>query len=367
MSESSLEQLKNIPLFARIDDSGLEIIAENLDSVNFSKGSIIIKEGDPGDCLYLIKQGKVKVFATSADRQEIILSHLEAGDHFGEMALLSGQPRSANISAESDTELYKLDKAVFDQLLMNNPSMTLTLTHLLSQRLKDANIARKITEEYYIEKFTPGGSITEENIFDLLKYAEDSSLTGKLIFNNNQEKAVLFYKKGFVEKINYNEMDEDKAMDAILKWKNGTYRFEPDFFQENVLPKKEKGQSVGTSEVFEKYFTEKLEDFIRIFGQRITQRAINRAYHKYQDIFDILEDISLTVTPDVLADFSKISNWSSKYSLVCAVLLRDIVDALEREAVGFMFWNPLSEDEKTNNILKAEEFTSLYEQAFDLV
>jgi len=82
MYKTSIEQLKNIPLFTFIEEDELLLIAEKLELHSFTENTLIIKEGDPGDCLYLIKSGRVKVFANHEDiNQEIILSYLETGDH----------------------------------------------------------------------------------------------------------------------------------------------------------------------------------------------------------------------------------------------------------------------------------------------
>ncbi len=161
MYKTSLEQLKNIPLFSFVSDEDLELIAEKLELRSFPANTQLIEEGDPGDCLYLIKTGRVKVFAKHEDlKQEIILSYLDAGDHFGEMSLISGEPRSASVVSVTDIEVWELSRSVFDSLIMNNPNITLTLTHLLTQRLKEANIARKESEEYYEKKFMPHGNLS---------------------------------------------------------------------------------------------------------------------------------------------------------------------------------------------------------------
>ena len=102
MSTSTIEQLKNIPLFAFVDEADLELIADKLELETYKNGTVLIKEGEIGDCLYLLKSGRVKVYAISEETgQQIVLSHLENGDHFGEMSLISGEKRSANIVAVS--------------------------------------------------------------------------------------------------------------------------------------------------------------------------------------------------------------------------------------------------------------------------
>ena len=208
MYKTSIEQLKNIPLFTFVEDDELALIADKLDLKTFPANTLIIKEGDAGNCLYLIKSGKVKVYAQHEDlEQEIVLSYLESGDHFGEMALISGDPRSASVLSVTEVEAWELNREVFDTLIVNNPSITLTLTHLLTQRLKESNIARKATEEYYEQKFTPRGDLKDTDVINLLKYAEENSLSGTIIFSKGKEEANFHYAKGQLVKLEFEDKE----------------------------------------------------------------------------------------------------------------------------------------------------------------
>jgi len=381
MYKTSIEQLKNIPLFTFVEDEELALIAEKLELKNFSENTLIINEGDAGNCLYLLKSGKVKVFAQHEDLdQEIVLSYLESGDHFGEMALISGDPRSASVIAVTDVEAWELNREVFDSLIVNNPSITLTLTHLLTQRLKESNIARKATEEYYKQKFTPHGDLKDTDVINLLKYAEENSLSGTIIFEKGKEKAVFHYSKGQLVKLEFDDKEEDEAMDIILEWHDGSYKIEPSIVKPAApqpVAQKEEQESSAKKEnvVAEKqdeltiiriYLQEKLSDFVNFAGAKITQRALNRSYHNFEKFFDNIHQIKIKVLPEISIELDT-EKWSDKFTLLLAVLIRDIIEALDRDVIGMMFWTPRSDDDKINTLLEELQYFEYYEQSMDLI
>ena len=144
ISESAFrvrEAIQNVQMFRDLPLDAIELIAAQLQSVTFQKDALIFKINDPGDCLYIIKSGEVKVIAGEGDADEV-LAYLGRGSYFGEMALLTGEPRSASVMTTMDAELFMLTKQDFDQLIARHPSIALTLSHVLSQRLRDLSIKR---------------------------------------------------------------------------------------------------------------------------------------------------------------------------------------------------------------------------------
>jgi CRP-like cAMP-binding protein len=374
MYKTSFEQLKNIPLFSFVSDEDLELIAEKLELRYFPANTQLIEEGDPGDCLYLIKNGRVKVFAKHEDlKQEIILSYLDAGDHFGEMSLISGEPRSASVVSVSDIEVWELNRSVFDSLIMNNPNITLTLTHLLTQRLKEANIARKESEEYYEQKFMPHGNLSEIHVVQLLKYAEDNSLTGEIILENNDSNAHFIYQKGQLLQLEFEGKEEDEAMDIILEWETGSYKVEPNLSKpeeqigkEFIVEEEEKTTDSNEDFVLA-YLHEKLTDFIHFAGARITQRAINRCYHNFEAYFKIIHEIKISVLPEFVVELAIKEKWGDKHTLLLAIIMRDLAAAVERDVIGMIFWTPRSTEDKINEFLESLDFFEYYDQAMELV
>ncbi len=373
MKKQRIEQLKKIPLFSSVGDDELELIADRLTTEVISKGTRIIREGDEGSSFYIIKEGTVKVCARiEGENEEIILTRLKAGDHFGEMALISGEPRSASIYATTDVVLWKLEKDVFDDLILQNPGITLTLTHLLTQRLKSANIARKETEAFYHKRFMPGGSLSEMGVIQLLKYAEENSLSGKIVIFSEGEEAAFVYKKGILEHVLFKELEEDEALDIILDWTEGHFRVEPESLQPTVTMENVAADEPGevtpekTLKNFHRYLEIKLKSFVHFAGPKITQRALNYAYHTHSLYFDNISKVKLRTHPEILIEIEN-GEWLEKDTLMLAIILREVVGLIERELVGFEFWSPLSGDAELDAYLSHIQFFDFFEQAMDFI
>lgn len=137
--KSRTEALRALPLFQTLEERNLEEIADLLIERKFPKDAIAIEEGVPGDYMYFIQQGQVKVTKTSADGREKILELLEAGDFFGEMALLDRGLRSASIKTTQPCVLLALSRQDFVTLLRHNPEISLALVREVTRRLREAD------------------------------------------------------------------------------------------------------------------------------------------------------------------------------------------------------------------------------------
>src|SRR5436309_15875518 len=94
--------LRSVPLFASLDSKATAELGEYLTIHDYPKSATIFRYGDPGDAMYLIDVGKVRISITDADGAVVTLAELGAGDFFGGMAMLDGQGRLANASAVDD-------------------------------------------------------------------------------------------------------------------------------------------------------------------------------------------------------------------------------------------------------------------------
>ena len=367
----TVEHLKKIPLFQSIPEGELLRLDENLRPVSIAKGEIIISEGEVGDCLYIIRRGQVKVIAEVKDAEEpVVLSFLGAGDYFGEMALITGEPRSATVLAEQDCSLYEVKKTDFDNLVMNNPAISLSLTHMLSQRLNLSNKARERSERYYKNRITPHGSLDEVDLIKLLKYAEENSLTGQIRLNNNEQEAFFIYSKGQLEKLEFEGKEEDEAMDEILDWSGGTFIIEPSVYklpqEEEAGPEKVLEDSLKIS-LFERYIKEKFGSLIKFAGARMIQTALNKSYYKFEKYFDTTSEIRISVEPKCTVTLQAIDGWSDKHTLFLSVLMRDVIEALGRDLLGMEFWEFRAGDEEIDRFLESSQFYTYYEQAVDFI
>ena len=102
--------LARIPFFAGLDDDALERVASGTRTRRFRRGEVIFHAGDPGDALFIIVSGEVKIALPSETGDEAILATLRPGDVFGELALLDGAARSATASALAATEAVVLPR-----------------------------------------------------------------------------------------------------------------------------------------------------------------------------------------------------------------------------------------------------------------
>lgn len=141
--------LRNIPFFASLDDNVLEAISRRLQREHYHKDAVVFLEGEPGDCMYIIESGQIKV-VTERDSQEKILNYLGPGNFFGEMALLLGERRSATARVVIDADLLVLRKADFDELLQIHPQIALMMSQELGRRLTRSNVTPALREEFNI-------------------------------------------------------------------------------------------------------------------------------------------------------------------------------------------------------------------------
>ena len=103
----------------------------------FPAGNLVIEEGTPGDCLYIIKSGEVEVFTLDAAREKLVLAKLQEGDYFGEISLISGRPRTASVKVLRAAELVRLDKKNFDRIVARHPETLKVLEDSLQTRLEN--------------------------------------------------------------------------------------------------------------------------------------------------------------------------------------------------------------------------------------
>lgn len=126
-----VQLLRHVTLFKGMTSRDLSHIAQRLDKLSFTQGSVMIQEGDSGDSLMIMERGKAGVY-----RGEQRLGDLKQGDCFGEMAVLSQGPRTATIRAEEDVHLWRLDSTAFYDMIFDQTSIAVEMMKLLSRRLR---------------------------------------------------------------------------------------------------------------------------------------------------------------------------------------------------------------------------------------
>ncbi len=135
-SREALDSLRSIPLFADVNDEDLTAVASLLIERRFPKNKTIVEEGLPGDYMYVVREGRVKVTKLSGDGREKILEMLDQGSFFGELSLLDGAPRSASVKTLTDTRILALSRNDFLKLLRDSPDLAMAVIQVLTGRLR---------------------------------------------------------------------------------------------------------------------------------------------------------------------------------------------------------------------------------------
>ena len=138
-TEKETLYLKQVPLFADLADEEVRELMNVARRRVYRAGEVIFHREDPGQVLYLIKEGKVKICLISPDGQEMTLTVLGKGEYFGEFALLDGLPRSTDAIASERVECYTLQRSDFHNSIMKNPKIAIQAMEVLSKRLRNTN------------------------------------------------------------------------------------------------------------------------------------------------------------------------------------------------------------------------------------
>ena len=136
---TNLDHLKNVPIFADLSSSDLEKISNKMILRNYNKGQVILLEESKGETFFVIKTGEVKVTKLSDDGREVILAILGESEFFGEMSLLDGEGRSANIVANEDSTALTLSRNDFLSCLESYPKIAISLLEELAVRLRKSD------------------------------------------------------------------------------------------------------------------------------------------------------------------------------------------------------------------------------------
>jgi anion transporter len=133
--------LASVPLFASLSSVERARLVQQLQELSVAAGTVLFRQGDSGDCVYIVRSGVAEARAGSGHEADYPLALFERGDTFGEMALLTDEPRSTTIVALTDLELWALPKDRFLALVKQTPELALALGRLLSRRLQATNQA----------------------------------------------------------------------------------------------------------------------------------------------------------------------------------------------------------------------------------
>ena len=123
------------PLFKDFSVDELVAVIHGLNLITFEAGDIILTEGDPGDSMYMLTAGTVKAVKRNAAGRQVAVNELSEGAFFGEISILTGQPRSATVVATSHCELLELDRPTLDSIVATHPNVRQVLEKFSAERL----------------------------------------------------------------------------------------------------------------------------------------------------------------------------------------------------------------------------------------
>ncbi|HVA56572.1 MAG: Crp/Fnr family transcriptional regulator [Gemmatimonadaceae bacterium] len=139
MNQTTADFLATVPLLSGLNRQELERFGELTREKAYPRGSVILFEDDPGDSLFVVRTGRVKVVLIGEDGREVILGVLGVGEHFGELALIDDRPRSAHVIAMEDSKLLVLRRDDFRARVESSPTVAWSLLTELSRRLRRAD------------------------------------------------------------------------------------------------------------------------------------------------------------------------------------------------------------------------------------
>lgn len=138
-----LEALAAVPPFAALTEDDRANIAERLQYAPFARGDVITKQGNKAHWLYILAYGEAEVLYAPAGGAASVIGTVRAGEFFGEMALITGDARTATVVAKTDVECYRLDRASFQELLLARPELSEEIKRVMGGRRGDLERARQ--------------------------------------------------------------------------------------------------------------------------------------------------------------------------------------------------------------------------------
>ena len=158
MASRVIELLRSMDLFEELNENELGKIARLLKEVKFSENEEIFQQGEVGDALYIVLQGRVRIATTDSFGRERVLAFYGPGEFFGDMAVLTGAPRSATASASTDVRLLQLRKEDFDLLVATSVGVMRGMMKVMIER--QAALNTRLTQEVGATQGDVRGQVT---------------------------------------------------------------------------------------------------------------------------------------------------------------------------------------------------------------
>jgi CRP/FNR family cyclic AMP-dependent transcriptional regulator len=131
--------LAAVPLFERFNEDERQVLAAQLDEVDFEAGQMIFRRADPGGAIFIVAAGEVEVFIEDSTGARIVFEKIKPGHFFGELSLLDGESRSASAQALAPTRALRVDRQDLEQLFLRHPTAAMDVLGIIGRRLREAD------------------------------------------------------------------------------------------------------------------------------------------------------------------------------------------------------------------------------------
>ena len=132
----ALRFLDDIPLFSHLDEKSMEVLARTSRFQQVEKGEILFFQSDPSEFAYIVRSGEISIVLSSADGRDMVINRMRSGDIFGELGILTAQPRSTSAMARADSDILVIPYQAFLQIIDGEPSLARRILQITAERLQ---------------------------------------------------------------------------------------------------------------------------------------------------------------------------------------------------------------------------------------
>jgi CRP-like cAMP-binding protein len=206
--------LSNSELFENQPAEVIRAVLAQGQLLEFGPGAIVFRQGDQGDRLFVVKSGVLEVVAAPTDGSEpVVVAYLGTGELIGELALLTGSPRSATVRSPEHAELFAVDKSVFFDLMDILPAFSRNLCVVLARRLEATTIKVPRASGKQLQ-----GNLLYFDLATVMQTLIGSHQTGALVVSQDKHKvADLFFFRGNIARARYRHLVGDDAVFQLFQ------------------------------------------------------------------------------------------------------------------------------------------------------
>jgi CRP-like cAMP-binding protein len=217
-----LGSIARMKIFTGVHETKLKRIVKLIKGTRVPSGRAVVQRGKPGEAFYIILEGECEVVAVDEEGHESVLASLPAGECFGEMSLITGEPASATVRAKDDATVLMVNRENFYAMLGIAPEVAITLARILANRL--ANTGRRVAEEL---KKGLAGRLDLISPAELIQAMNVNNQTGMLLVQNANKNMSIYMHDGQIHEVQMGEKNGEEAFFEFLSWARGNFRFDP--------------------------------------------------------------------------------------------------------------------------------------------